>query len=80
MVYAAARNVTKQRLDTQAFPASGADVDAAEVAALDTLQHDLPGDAQGRGGDLDGDPAGGGIVGDEVPDFPVRRMRQNPPE
>ena len=40
----------------------------AEFAALDTLQHCLPGDAEGRGGDLDGYPAGGGIVGDELPD------------
>src|SRR5262249_61867390 len=43
-------------------------MDGAEVAALDTLQHGLPGDAEGRGGDLDGHPAGGGIVGDEIPD------------
>ena len=40
----------------------------AEFAALDTLQHCLPGDAQGRRGDLDGDPAGGGVVGDELAD------------
>src|ERR1700722_3568011 len=43
-------------------------MDGAEFAALDTLQHGLPGDAEGRGGDLDGDPAGGGVVGDAVPD------------
>jgi hypothetical protein len=29
------------QLDTQAFPASGADVDGAQLAALDTLQHGL---------------------------------------
>jgi hypothetical protein len=40
--------------------------DAAEVAALDTLQHGPPGDAQGRGGALDGDPTGGGVVGHRV--------------
>ena len=39
-----------------------------QVAALDTLQHGLPGDAEGSGGDLDGYPAGGGVVGDEIPD------------
>src|ERR1700750_1131183 len=43
-------------------------MDGVQVAALDTLQHGLPGDAEGCGGDLDGDPAGGGMVGDEVPD------------
>ena len=43
-------------------------MDGAEFAALDTLQHCLPGDAEGRGGDLDGNPAGGGVVGDEIPD------------
>ena len=37
-------------LDTQAFPASGADVDGAEFAALDILQHGLAGDAEGAGG------------------------------
>src|SRR5712691_6862046 len=53
------------QLDTQAFPASGADAGGAEVAALDTLQHGLAGDAEGGGGDLGGDPSGGGVVGDE---------------
>ena len=43
-------------------------MDGAEYAALDTLQHGLPGHAEGRRGDLDGNPAGGGIVGDEIPD------------
>src|SRR5512133_712514 len=56
------------QLDTQAFPASGADVDGAQLAALDTLQHGLPGDAEGGGGDLDGDPACGRVAGDEIPD------------
>ena len=35
---------------------------------LDTLQHGLPGDAEGGGGDLHGDPAGGRVVGDEDAD------------
>ena len=43
-------------------------MDGVQVAAPDTRQHGLPGDAQGNGGDLDGDPADGGVVGDEVPD------------
>src|SRR6201989_1214232 len=43
-------------------------MDGVQVAALDTLQHGLPGDAEGCGGDLDGNPAGGGVVGDEVLD------------
>jgi len=43
-------------------------VDRAEVAALDTLQHGLAGDAEGSGGDLNGNPAGGVVVGDESPD------------
>jgi hypothetical protein len=41
-------------------------MDGAEVAALDTLQHCLPGHAEGR--DLDGNPVGGSVVGDEIPD------------
>src|SRR6516225_10643320 len=43
-------------------------MDGAEFAALDTLQHCLPGHAEGRRGDLDGNPACGGVVGDEIPD------------
>jgi hypothetical protein len=43
-------------------------VDGTQLAALDTLQHGLPADAEGGGGDLHGDPACGRIVGDEVPD------------
>jgi hypothetical protein len=34
--------------DTQAFPASGADVDGAEPAILDTLHDGLAGDAEAR--------------------------------
>ncbi len=55
------------QLDTQAFPASGADAGGAEVAALDTLRHGLAGDAEGGGGDLGGDPSGAGVAGDEIP-------------
>jgi RNA-directed DNA polymerase len=36
--------------DTQAFPASGADVDGAEPPVLDTLHDGLAGDAVGEGG------------------------------
>jgi hypothetical protein len=35
-------------LDTQAFSASGADMDGAELTALDTLQQRLAGDAVGQ--------------------------------
>jgi hypothetical protein len=40
-------------------------MDGVQVAALDTLQHGLPGDAQGHGGDLTGTQPAGGVVGDE---------------
>jgi hypothetical protein len=43
-------------------------VDGVEFAALDTLQHGLAGDPEGCGGDLDGDPSGGCVVGDEGAD------------
>src|SRR6266581_3877535 len=36
--------------DTQAFPASGADVDGAELSVFDTLHDGLAGDAVGEGG------------------------------
>src|SRR5207245_8474889 len=36
--------------DTQAFPASGADVDGVELAVLDTLHDGLAGEAVGEGG------------------------------
>ena len=44
--------------DTQAFPASGADVDGAEPPVLDTLHDGLAGDAVGQ----HGQPAAGGVV------------------
>jgi hypothetical protein len=51
-----------RNLDTQAFSASGADVDGTQLAALDTLQHRLPGDAKRHGGFQHGQPAGRGVV------------------
>jgi hypothetical protein len=49
-------------LDTQAFSAAGAGEDGAELAALDTLQHGLAGDAERAAGVLQGEPALGGVV------------------
>jgi hypothetical protein len=49
------------RLDSQAFSASGADVDGFEFAALDTLQHGLAGHAEGVGGFEHGEPAWRGV-------------------
>ena len=49
-------------LDTQAFSASGAGEDGAELAALDFLQHGLAGDAEGSAGVVEGEPAVGGVV------------------
>jgi hypothetical protein len=48
--------------DTQAFSASGADVDGAELAVLDTLHDGLAGDAVGEGGLQHGQPALRGVV------------------
>src|ERR1700758_1769878 len=53
-------------LDTQAFPASGAGQDGAELAALDLLQYGLAGDAEGATGVGEGDPAVGGGVGEHA--------------
>src|SRR5271165_7513710 len=53
-------------LDTQAFPASGAGQDGAQLAALDLLQYGLPGDAECLGGVAEGDPAVGGVVGEHA--------------
>jgi hypothetical protein len=57
------------QLDTQAFSASGAGEDGAELAALDTLQHGLAGDAQGAGGVLHGDPAFGCVIDEHGAQF-----------
>src|ERR671918_30884 len=56
-------------LDSQAFSASGADVDGFELAALDTLQHGLAGHAEGVGGFEHGEPAGRGVVDEAGPQF-----------
>src|SRR5918996_933684 len=53
-------------LDSQAFSASGADVDGFELAALDTLQHGLAGHAQSMGGLEHRQPAGWGFVDEAV--------------
>jgi hypothetical protein len=53
-------------LDTQAFPASGAGQDGAQLAALDLLQYGLAGDAECLGGVGEGDPALGGGVGEHA--------------
>jgi hypothetical protein len=55
--------------DTQAFPASGADVDGAEPPVLDTLHDGLAGDAVGEGGLQHGQPAVGGVVHEQGADF-----------
>src|SRR5262245_20660495 len=67
-------------LYTQAFAASGADVDGLEFAALDTLHDGLAGDAVGEGGLEHGQPAGGGIVDEQGARMSsVRRIRQGAP-
>ena len=48
-----------------AFSSSVADVDGLELAALDTLQHCLAGDAQGSHGVDDRDVAGGGVLDEQ---------------
>jgi RNA-directed DNA polymerase len=48
--------------DTQAFSASGADVDSAELALLDTVHDGLAGDAVCEGGFEHREPALGGVV------------------
>ena len=55
-------------LDTQAFSASGADVNGLEFAALDTLHDGLAGDAVGEGGLQHGQPAVGGVVDEQGAD------------
>ena len=60
--------LTGWRLDTQAFSASGAEVDCAELAAFDTLHEGLPGDAVGEGGFECGEPAVGCVVDEQGAD------------
>ena len=55
-------------LDTQAFSASGADVDGLQFAALDTLHDGLAGHAVGEGGLQHGQPAFGGVVDEQGAD------------
>jgi hypothetical protein len=54
--------------DTQAFPASGADVDGVKLAVLDTLHDGLAGEAVGEGGFQHGQPAVGGVVHEQGAD------------
>ena len=56
-------------LDTQAFLASGADVDGVRLAALDTVHDGLAGHAVGEGGFEHGEPAVGGVVAEQVADL-----------
>ena len=53
-------------LDTQAFPASGAGQDGAQLAALDLLQYGLAGDAERAACVVQGEPAVGGVVGEHA--------------
>jgi|SRR5271166_2152670 len=55
--------------DTQAFSASGADVDGAQLARLDTLHDGLAGNAVAEGGFQHGEPAVGSVVDEQVADF-----------
>ncbi|MCA1695652.1 MAG: hypothetical protein LC749_13510, partial [Actinobacteria bacterium] len=57
--------------DSQAFSASVADVDRLELAALDTLQHRLAGDAEGAHRVDDRDVAGGGFFDEQRTEFVV---------
>lgn len=53
-------------LDTQSFAASAVDVDGGEFAALDLVQHRLPGHSQGLGGLVEAEPAFGDLGSDPV--------------
>ena len=48
-------------LDTQALAASACDVDGGELAALDLVQHGLPGDAEDFGGLVQRQPPVGNV-------------------
>ena len=50
---------------SQAFSASVADVEGLQLAALDTLQHGLAGDAEGAHRVDDRDVAGGGVFDEQ---------------
>src|SRR5829696_4709591 len=60
-------------LDTQALSSPGADVDGAQLAALDTLQHRLPRDPQRHGGLQHRQPPFGGLLDEPVGQPPVHR-------
>ena len=51
-------------LDTQALAASGCDVGGGEFAALDLVQHGLPGDAEHFGGLVQPQPSVGDVGAD----------------
>src|SRR5208283_4331080 len=51
-------------LDTEALAASAGDVDRVELAALDLVQHGLPGDAEDFGGLVQRQPAVGDVGSD----------------
>ena len=57
-------------LDTQALAAPARDVDGGELAALDLVQHGLPGDAEDFGGLVQRQPA----VGDVGADLAAQRL------
>ena len=56
---------------SQAFSASVADVECLQLAALDTLQHCLAGDAQGSHRVDDRDVAGGGVLDEQCAELVV---------
>lgn len=58
-------------LDTQAFPAALGDLHCRQLAALDLVQHGLAGDPEDFRGDVEGDPAVGGVGCDAVAQFLV---------
>jgi hypothetical protein len=62
-----------------AFSASGADMDGVELAALDTLQHRLPGHAEGVRGFEHGQVAVRGVRDEAARSSSVSRMRQGAP-
>src|SRR5829696_7096059 len=67
-------------LDTQALSSPGADVDGAQLAALDTLQHRLPRDPQRHGGLQHRQPPFGGLLDEPAAQLvgdadPPRRAR-----
>jgi hypothetical protein len=66
-------------LDTQALSSPGADVDGAELAALDTLQHRLPGDPQRHGRLQHRQPSLGACSTNRPRSWSVMRIRHGAP-